>query len=60
LEDGELEIDNGAPGRANRDIAIARANWTFFGSDPGGRTAAVLRSFIATCKRCGIEDCLVL
>jgi transposase len=55
LEDGELEIDNGAAERANRDIAIGRGNWTFFGSDNGGRTAAVLRTFIATCKRCGVE-----
>ena len=55
LEDGELEIDNGATERANRDIAIGRGNWTFFGSDQGGKTAAVLRSFIASCKRCGVE-----
>ena len=55
LEDGELEIDNGATERANRDIALGRGNWTFFGSDGGGKTAAVLRSFIATCKRTGIE-----
>ena len=55
LEDGELEIDNGATERANRDIALGRGNWTFFGSDRGGRTAAVLRSFIATCKRCRVE-----
>ena len=51
LEDGDLEIDNGATERANRDIAIGRGNWTFFGSDNGGKTAAVLRSFIASCKR---------
>lgn len=55
LEDGELEIDNGATERANRDIALGRANWTFFGSDRGGKTAAVLRSFIASCKRSGVE-----
>lgn len=55
LEDGELEIDNGVTERANRDIALGRGNWTFFGSDNGGRTAAVLRSFIASCKRCGVE-----
>jgi transposase len=55
LEDGELEIDNGAAERANRDIAVGRGNWTFFGSDNGGKTAAVLRSFIASCKRCGVE-----
>jgi len=55
LQDGELEIDNGATERANRDIAVGRGNWTFFGSDGGGKTAAVLRSFIASCKRSGIE-----
>src|SRR5215831_7219769 len=55
LEDGELEIDNGATERANRDIALGRGNWTFFGSDRGGNPAAVLQSFVATCKRCGVE-----
>ena len=55
LEDGDLEIDNGATERANRDIALGRNNWTFFGSDNGGKTGAVLRSFVASCKRCGVE-----
>ena len=55
LEDGELEIDNGASERANRPIAIGRGNWTFFGSDNGGKTAAVLLSFIAMCKRNAVE-----
>ena len=55
LQDGELEIDNGATERANRDIALGRGNWTFFGSDKGGKTAAVLCSFIASCKRSGVE-----
>jgi hypothetical protein len=57
LEEGGLEIDNRATEGANRDIALGRNNWTFFGSDAGGRTTAVLRSFIATCKRCGVEPC---
>jgi len=30
--------------------AVGRGNWTFFGSDRGGRTAAVLRSFVASCE----------
>jgi transposase len=55
LDDGELEIDNGATERVNRPIAIGRGNWTFFGSDNGGKTAAVLQSFVATCKRSGVE-----
>jgi transposase len=36
-------------------MAIGRGNWTFFGSDKGGKTAAVLRSFIASCKRSRVE-----
>ena len=55
LEDGELEIDNGATERASRDIAVGRGNRTFFGSDRRGRTAAVLRTFVASCKGCGVE-----
>src|SRR5215467_3450105 len=55
LEDGDLEIDNGATERANRDIALGRNNWTFFGSDNGGKTAAVLLSFVAICKRNAVE-----
>lgn len=55
LEDGDLEIDNGATERANRDIALGRTNWTFFGSDNGGKTAAVLLSFVAMCKRNAVE-----
>ena len=55
LADGDLEIDNSATERANRDIAIGRGNWTFFGSDHGGKTAAVLLSFVAMCKRNAVE-----
>jgi hypothetical protein len=55
LEDGELQIDNGARNVPHRDFALGRGNWTFFGGDTSGKTAAVLRSFIATCKRCGVE-----
>jgi transposase len=51
----ELEIDNGATERGNCDIALDRGNWTCFGSESGGKTAAVLRSFVASCKRCGVE-----
>ena len=34
---------------------MGRANWTFFGSDRGGRTAAVLRSFITSCELVKID-----
>jgi transposase len=36
-------------------MALGRANWTFFGSDNGGKTAAVLLSFVAMCKRNSVE-----
>jgi transposase len=45
-EDGNLEIDNNGAERSLRGIAVGRKNWLFFGSDNGGRTAAILTSFI--------------
>jgi transposase len=54
-EDGDLEIDNNATERAIRGVAVGRNNWTFFGSDQGGHTAAVLRSFVASCQRVEVE-----
>ena len=38
-----------------RGIAVGRRNWTFLGSDRGGRTMAVLRSFVASCELAGVE-----
>ena len=38
-----------------RGIAVGRRNWTFFGSDHGGKTAAALTSFMATCQRLKID-----
>jgi transposase len=54
-EDGDLEIDNNATERAIRGVAVGRHNWVFFGSDQGGKTAAVLRSFVASCQRAGVD-----
>ncbi|HEU4376797.1 MAG TPA: IS66 family transposase [Telluria sp.] len=54
-EDGDLAIDNNATERAIRGVAVGRNNWVFFGSDEGGRTAAVLRSFVASCQRAGVD-----
>ena len=54
-EDGDLAIDNNATERAIRGVAVGRNNWVFFGSDRGGKTAAVLRSFVASCQRVGVE-----
>jgi transposase len=54
-EDGDLPIDNNATERAIRGVAVGRNNWVFFGSDEGGKTAAVLRSFVASCQRVGVD-----
>jgi len=54
-EDGDLEIDNNVRTAACVESAVGRRNWMIYGSDHGGRTAAVLTSFITTCKRLGID-----
>ena len=54
-QDGDLQIDNNATERAIRGVAVGRNNWLFFGSDEGGKTAAVLRSFVASCQRVGVD-----
>src|SRR5262249_5650281 len=59
-ESGELSIDNNLAERMLRAQAIGRRNWTFLGSDRGGRTAAVLYSFTGTCKHRGIDPCAYL
>jgi hypothetical protein len=54
-EHGELSIDNNLAERMLRAQAIGRKNYTFLGSDRGGRTAAVLYSFTGTCKHHDID-----
>jgi transposase len=54
-EDGELSIDNNLSERMIRPCAIGRKNYLFFGSDRGGRTAAILYSLMASCKANSIE-----
>jgi transposase len=55
VTDGDLAIDNNAAERALRGVAVGRKNWLFWGSDAGGKTAAVLTSLVATCKRHGLD-----
>jgi gamma-glutamylcyclotransferase (GGCT)/AIG2-like uncharacterized protein YtfP len=50
LESGDLSIDNNHTERSLRGIAVGRHNWMFLGSDRGGETMAVLRSFVASCE----------
>jgi transposase len=53
--DGDLHIDNNISERTLKLIGIGRNNWLFVGSDQGGKTAAVLFSFTATCKHLKID-----
>jgi hypothetical protein len=55
VDDGRLEIDNNGAERSLRGLAVGRKIWMFLGSDHGGRTAAVLSSLIATCKKLHID-----
>jgi transposase len=55
VEDGDLTIDNNRAENALRKIAIGRKNWLFFGSENGGRTAAIFASVIATCRRHSVD-----
>src|SRR6202043_352857 len=50
LDDGRLCLTNNAAERELRAIAVGRRNWTFAGSDEGGRRAAALYTLIATAK----------
>ncbi len=50
LDDGRVCLSNNAAERALRGIAVGRRNWTFAGSDAGGRRAAAMYTLIETCK----------
>ena len=50
LDDGRLCMSNNAAERELRGVALGRKNWTFAGSDEGGRRAAAIYSLIATAK----------
>lgn len=50
LDDGRLCMTNNAAERAIRPLAVGRHNWTFAGSDDGGRRAAAIYTLIETAK----------
>jgi len=47
---GKLQIDNNLVENAIRPVAIGRKNYLFAGSHEGARRAAMLYSFLGTCK----------
>ena len=50
LDDGRLCMTNNAAERTLRCVAVGRNNWTFAGSDEGGRRAAAIYTLIETAK----------
>ena len=55
LEDGRLPLDTNAVENAMRPVALGRRNWTFAGSEAGGKRAANLYSLLVTAKLNGHE-----
>jgi transposase len=55
LDDGRLCMSNNAAERELRAVAVGRRNWTFAGSDEGGRRAAAAYTLISTAKLNGID-----
>lgn len=55
VEDGRLPIDNNGVERALRCVAVGRKNWMMVGNEEGGRRAAILFSFVQTCREIGID-----
>ena len=55
LDDGRICLSNNAAERAVRGIAVGRRNWTFCGSDSGGRRAAAIYTLIETCALNGVD-----
>ena len=51
MDDGNLPIDNNMVEREMKAIATGRKNWLFFGSERGGKVAAIFYSIIASARR---------
>ena len=52
---GAFASSNNAAERELRAVALGRKNWTFAGSDDGGRRAAAIYTLIATAKLNGVD-----
>ena len=50
LDDGRICMSNNAAERELQAVAVDRRNWTFAGSDEGGRRSAAIYTLIATAK----------
>ena len=54
-KDGRLPLDTNAVENALRPVALGRRNWTFAGSEAGGRRAAQMYSLIISATMNGHE-----
>ena len=54
-EDGRYEIDNNLVENSIRPVALGRKNYLFAGSHEGAKRAAMMYSFLGTCKRNNVE-----
>lgn len=55
IDDGRYEIDNNLIENSIRPVALGRKNYLFAGSHQGARHAAMMYSFLGTCKLNGVE-----
>lgn len=55
LDDGRYEIDNNWIENSIRPVALGRKNYLFAGSHEGAQRAAIMYSFLGTCKINNIE-----
>lgn len=55
LENGAWEIDNNLAENSIRPIALGRKNYMFAGSHEGAQRAAMMYSFLGTCKKNDVE-----
>jgi len=54
-QDGRYEIDNNLVENSIRPVALGRKNYMFAGSHEGAKRAAMMYSFLGTCKRNNVE-----
>ncbi len=60
IEDGRYQIDNNPIENSIRPIAIGRKNYLFAGSHEAAQRAALIYSFVGTCKLIAIDPALWL
>jgi transposase len=48
-------MTNNAAEREIRSVAVGRHNWTFAGSDEGGRRTAAMFTLVNSCKLNGVD-----